>query len=156
MQTEMLSSPTGGSSFACWQTNWNFNIFSNKSQGKKPKRLKTQDPRLKTKDSKKRLVDQCWMLDTRKKFYRRERGGRRGFLDRITGFFCHREHRGHREHSHRLSGLINHRERRVFLASLVSSASSALKASFRHRNWLSATGSFCNAPFVKLTKKGFC
>jgi len=42
-----------------------------------------------------------------------------------------------------------------FLASLVSSASSALKASFRHRDLPSSTGSFCNAPFVKLTKNCF-
>ncbi len=42
----------------------------------------------------------------------------------------------------------------LFSASLVSSASFVLKASFRHRTLLLATGSFGNAPFVKLAKDG--
>jgi len=37
---------------------------------------------------------------------------------------------------------LSHRMNADFLASLVSSSSSALKASFRHRDWLSATGPF--------------
>ena len=77
------------------------------------------------------------MLDTRKKFYRRERGGRGEFLDRITG----------------LGGICFSRLGVPSKAGSATSASFVLKASFRHRDLPSSTGAFYNGPFIKPAKK---